>query len=179
VDYVRDDYFNIANRHVAGFDVSLHWRSRDSGIGRFTLKAEGSFLQRFDDQDLPGDEPVDRVGEYDKPTNRLNGSVEWQNGRWSADVFVAHLPEVDAEDSSGDIVVDGQPLEWRIGSWTTFNASVGYKFSFGALKNTLFRVGGRNIFDTDPPLNPSADGFNSALHSARGRYIYAELRMDF
>jgi iron complex outermembrane recepter protein len=179
IDYVRDDYFNIARRKLAGYDVGLEWRAPRSDFGQFNVKGDVSFLEKFEDQDAPGGAVTERVGENDKPDYKLNASVRWDRGPWSVDFFVNHIPSVDAADSAGDIVVNGQTLEWRLKSWTTYNASVGYRFDSGWIRNTRVRVGARNLFNEDAPLAPSAEGFDSDVHNARGRYTYLEITKSF
>lgn len=179
IDYVRDDYFNIARRALSGYDIGVEWKGPRSQFGRFTLKSDISFLEKFDDQNLPGDPVSHRVGENDKPDYKLNTSVEWSKGPWVANLFINHVPAVDNADSDGDIVVNGQTVEWRLDSWTTYTVGIGYRFQKGWLKDTRLKIGSRNILNEDPPLAPSAQGFDSAIHNGRGRYSYIEITRSF
>ena len=47
------------------------------------------------------------------------------------------------------------------------------------MNGTRLRVGVNNLFDKEPPLADESNGFFSDYHSARGRFLYFEVRKEF
>src|SRR3546814_17152325 len=67
---------------------------------------------------------------------------------------------------------------FRVDSWLTFNAFVGFRFgnADGGVQNYL-RLGVNNLLDEDPPFADENRNFYETIHAPRGRFIYAEWRV--
>lgn len=188
----NNPYLNLEDRVVSGIDMQAIYRLRDTSVGNFTfnvsatklLKAEQSLGEAFDPINNLNDPNIEVIGGGDlieqnrRPSWRGNASINWVNDEWDASIFVNYIGGVD--DLSASITdASGDPQFWRVDSWTTVNASVGYTFDDGSLEGLRVRLGMNNVFDTDPPLADENFGFMTYLHSARGRYGYLDLRYEF
>lgn len=185
-------YTNLDDRVVSGIDMQAIYVLRDTSVGdfRFTisasrlLKAEQQLSSLYDPIFALNDPNITVVGggdlleQNDRPKLRGNASVSWFNNNWTTTIFANYIGAVD--DLSASIVGDdGNPIYWRVDSWTTVNVTVGYDFTEGALEGFSIKAGLNNIFDAAPPLADEDFGFMSALHNPRGRYGYLDLKYAF
>ena len=80
---------------------------------------------------------------------------------------------------SYDRVLEGTDND-KVGSWTTVDAQLNW--SPPAVQGGKVTLGVKNLFDKEPPEDPFLEGwpfFNRALHSARGRFMYAQYGHEF
>jgi hypothetical protein len=172
IDFIRDRYVNLASRRVTGTDVSLRWRLPESGWGRYTLRADVSHLDRFEqrrDSTAPAISSLSRNG---LPRTRAAGGVFWQRLAWQAGLQANYISGFG--DSSAPRETDGGLFP--VGSWIGINLFVAYRLEHTALPETELRLGSNNLFDRAPPLADEDRGFDQLVHDARGRYLYAEIR---
>jgi hypothetical protein len=151
---------------------SLRWRLPESGWGRYTLRADVSHLDRFEqrrDSTAPAISSLSRNG---LPRTRAAGGVFWQRLAWQAGLQANYISGFG--DSSAPRETDGGLF--RVGSWIGINLFVSYRLEHTALPETELRLGSNNLFDRAPPLADEDRGFDQLVHDARGRYLYAEIR---
>ncbi|HPF47441.1 MAG: TonB-dependent receptor [Alphaproteobacteria bacterium] len=185
-------YMNLDDRVVSGIDMQAIYVLNDTSIGDFRfsvsasrlLKAEQSLGSLYDPILALNDPNITVVGggnlleQNDRPKLRGNASVSWFKDNWTTSIFANYIGAVN--DLSASIPgPDGEPIYWRVDSWTTVNMTVGYDFTEGSLEGFSIKAGLNNILGTSPPLADEDFGFMSALHSPRGRYGYLDLKYAF
>ncbi|MCB1628206.1 MAG: TonB-dependent receptor [Xanthomonadales bacterium] len=174
VDFVRDTFINISSREVSGMDYGLRYRLPESDWGRFTLRADMSRFNRFE-QRRDDDSPLQQqIGINGLPRTRGVLSVHWRREAWEAGIQANYVSSF--FDTSAP--VDGDE-DFEVGSWTTCSVFGGYRFEGGALEGLSLRLGANNVFDRDPPLADENRGFYEGIHDARGRFVYADVRYSW
>ncbi|MCC7267835.1 MAG: TonB-dependent receptor [Caulobacteraceae bacterium] len=191
---VIDNYSNLAPREVEGVDIAVYYSIDDTAWGDFDVKFNAARLLTFyQDPDadkqalidaqkagtidpsifIPGAESL--IQENGLPKWRATGTVTWRNGPFGAGYFASYTGPVN--DTSATLA-DGTP--WRVKSHLTHNLYGQYTFEGGRwLDETRVRIGVRNLTDNNPPLADGTFGYLGELHSARGRFWYAQIRKRF
>lgn len=195
LQFVKDDYFNLGPRTLSGYDLMMSVDLPKTPLGRFNIDLAASRLNKLFQS--PSDVQAallaanaagqlgtginiplagDQVRLNGNPRWRYSANINWRSGPVSANILVNYVSPVS---DTGTALVDGQ--FWEIASYTTVNAFVQYRTadSWGALKDTRFRVGARNLFDQAPPLASNNFGFLGGLHDPIGRFIYLQIGKDF
>jgi iron complex outermembrane receptor protein len=195
LSFVKDDYFNLGPRKLRGFDIAASYDMGKTPLGRFSFDIVASKLLKWEQtaSDLQAQliaanaagklgtgititQAGDQVKQNGNPQWRLNASMTWKAGPFSAGGQVNYVGSVF---DTGTALVNGQFYE--VPSFTTVSAYVQYRApkDAGVFAGTRFKVGARNLFDTPPPLTSSNYGFNGALADATGRFVYFELSKEF
>ncbi len=194
--FIEDIYLNLLPRNVRGIDYGLYYKINDTGFGDFNLKLNAAQMRKFFVSPSPNDliiqEAVDSGLIDDSITVAGSGSQLERNGRpkWrgSASLTWRHdsgfgmgaranyVGEFE-DTSTGPSATGGRYI---VDDWLTFNLYAQYESeSEGPLGGTRFRIGANNIANTEPPFLDTVRGFSGALHSARQRYIYFDIRKEF
>lgn len=124
-----------------------------------------------------GTEPFDSVDTFNNPPDwRLRGSLGWQRGGLSTNLFVSHT----------DSYVDNRAgVDRPISAYTTVDARVAYAFragnSSGALSGLTVALSAQNLLDEDPPrtvvlTNFTDLGFDPTNASPLGRFVAVEIQ---
>lgn len=168
---------NISRQMVDGFDVSISDRF-DLQVGSVDAFLDASY-QRIDRR-LNDNSPYERISGIilHPPKYRIRGGLTWDYEGISITGIANHI--------SSETDVNVTPNE-RISSWTTLDMTAVYRFQMpsGALSGTEVSLAITNVFDEDPPFArggaAQADGwfFDSANHSAMGRFVALTLRKRF
>lgn len=195
LQFVQDDYFNLGPRTLSGYDFVLSLDLPDTPLGNISIDVAASRLNKLFQS--PSDVqsqliaanaagqfgtgitiPLagDQVQLNGNPRWRQSLNISWRSGPVSANLLINY---VGAVFDTGTALVNGQ--FWEIGSFTTINSFVQYRAgkSWGALKDTRFRIGARNLFDQAPPLASNNFGFFGQLHDPIGRFVYVQIGKDF
>ena len=176
IDHVRDTYINIARRKVSGIDFGLNYRLRDTSVGDFSFKAAYARMNTFEQQrdaDSPAISDLEMNG---LPKGRGVASVYWKGQRLDAGLrgnYISGFYDTSAP-------WDENENMFRVDSWLTFNAFVGFRFSVGSGNedNSYLRFGVNNLLDEDPPFADENRAFYESIHDPRGRFLYAEWRVQ-
>jgi len=175
VDYVRDTYINISRRQVAGYDAGVIYRIPRNWLGKFTVKADASYMSKYDQQ-RDADSDVESYLEYNgTPRVRAVLGLDWTKDRMNAGVlgrYVSHFYDSSAPASNGD-----EDSYYQVHDWTTWNAYVGYAFMAPSVQSVNLKVGVNNVFDKAPPLADEDQGYESDIHDPRGRFVYAQIEV--
>lgn len=173
-------YQNLGRRDVQGYDLFAEYAWHSAEIGRLRLRAEASCYLKFRDTDING-VATERIRQTGNPRWRETASLLWSKSAWNAGLFARYVGDYE---SSSTLVSAGRPFV--VASWTTLNVNVGYRFVRGVLRDSTVVVGANNLFDRDPPLNPSpavfppiGDGYDPGYANPLGRLVYLELRKKF
>ncbi len=193
---VRDTYLNLFPRRAEGIDLGFYYDLRDTPLGDFgfgfnaarltklfqELTTLGAEINTAIEQGVVREGTVSSVGgEGDlvkrdgNPEWRLATTLTWSLGPWQAGLQANYVSE--AIDNSVSQTAEGE--DFVIEDWVTANIYGEYTFSGGLLDLTSVRLGAINVFDEDPPLADNTFGYDTKLHSPRGRFIYASLTKRF
>ncbi len=192
--YVDDNYLNLDQRTVQGWDFGLYYDLDDTPIGDFSFKMNAALLDKFFQGVSPNGAIInaaatagaipsvlrvngqgDLVRNFGRPEWRYTSSLTWRKDAWGAGWFTSYVGDV--EDRQIVLTATGEP--WVIDSFQTHNLYVQYEFDHDSDKPTRFRVGVRNIFDEVPPLADTNFGYLGDLHNPQGRFVYVNVRKTF
>ena len=190
--YVTDQYRNLLPQTAQGIDIGFDWELRNTAIGSFSLNASAAHLTKFYRDLSPDVVPLanavaagtinsgititgagDLLEQGSRPKWRASASLTWDMGHFQLGAFTQYTGAVwdtGLTDASGkywrvsDQIVGNLYVQWRVSG---FNDKAGYRM----------RLGVRNIADTHPPL--SSGGYLGALYDPYGRYLYANVGVNF
>jgi outer membrane receptor protein involved in Fe transport len=191
VDYVADEYLNLATREVEGTDVAIYY-DFETNIGDFSISLVSTFTDTFY-QTPTGDFSAlaDAVASGELPAyaapigfGDLNGTdvgaveqkdrlkVSYRRGDYRASLSALRIGELadSGEQSAG--------FMYLIPSMTTADLSISKNIELGGNKGRVKFVV-KNIADERAPLADGYNGFFSDVHSDMGRNYYLDLRVDF
>jgi len=195
VDYVDDTYLNRLPRTTRGVDFGVDWRLRTDSAGTFNASLNATRLIQMTQEATADEQRIiaaqeagviddnfdirnagNLLGVNGKPVWRATFSSSWRKGDWGLGAFVNH---VDGFESTG--AVSNLDNYFPVPSWTTTNLWLERRFddTRTLLDGTRIRLTVRNVGDRQPPLTPSALGFNSSLHNALGRGYYLTVTKNF
>jgi iron complex outermembrane receptor protein len=191
VDYVNDEYLNLATREVEGTDVAIYY-DFETNIGDFSISLVSTFTDTFyqtptgefsalaeavSSGELPayaspigfGDINGTDVGAVEQK-DRLQ--VSYKKGDYRASLSVLRIGELaDSGETSAGFM-------YLIPSMTTADLSISKNVELGGNKGRVKFVV-KNIADERAPLADGYNGYFSDVHSDMGRNYYLDLRVDF
>ncbi len=190
VTRINDQFTNLLPQTVQGIDLALLYNVR-TDIGRFDVAINAARLTKFSrdtppavqalfdarsagtiDPATPLTDARDLIEERGKPKWRITGSLTWSHKGFQIGAFGNYIGKV-YDTNFLDAQGNPYPLEGK----AFFNLYAQYRVRKGPLEDTRFRIGARNIFDTQPPI--TADGYLGSLYVPYGRYIYASIGKKF
>jgi outer membrane receptor protein involved in Fe transport len=190
--FVDDNYINLDERAVQGWDFGLYYDLDDTPLGDFSFRINAAFLDKFFQSVSESGQEINQAiasgaispvlsvgGQGDlvrnggRPEWRYTSSLTWRKDPWGAGWFTSYVGDVEDQSS----VLGSQP--WIIDDYQTHNLYVQYELGYDTDRPTRFRVGMRNIFDEEPPLANTNFGYLGDLHSPSGRFVYGSVRKTF
>jgi iron complex outermembrane recepter protein len=194
IQFVDDNYLNLDERTVQGWDFGLYYDLDDTPLGDFSFRINAAFLDKFFQGVSPngavinaaaaaGDIPSaltvggqgNLVRDFGRPEWRYTSALTWRKDAWGAGWFTSYVGDV--EDRFVVLTSTGQP--WIIEDYQTHNLYVQYEFGRDSDKPMRVRVGARNISDETPPLADTNFGYLGDLHNPAGRFLYVNVRKSF
>jgi iron complex outermembrane receptor protein len=115
------------------------------------------------------------VRDYGRPECRYTSALTWRMNEWGAGWFTSYTGDVFDDQIVHSVTGD----QWIIDEYQTHNLYVQYELGADTASPTRLRVGVRNITDETPPLAATNFGYLGDLHSAQGRFVYANVRKTF
>lgn len=193
---IEDTYDNNEDIEVTGTDFALYYRLRKTALGSFSLQFNASKLRKYFIALSPGAiEIAEGVANGEISNNitvsqegniiKQDGQPKWQMGAsltWRHDSGFGGGARFDHITSYFDTSVarDAGGNQFVIDSFSTVNLYAEYEVQGGgAFANTRLRVGVNNIADREPPLADNDNGYDAGYHSARGRFLYFDVRKEF
>ena len=168
-DILNDDYENATSQTVRGLDLGYRQVFHAPG-GEIDTFANATWLN-LKQRTLPAVPDVTLSGTvFNPPDFKGRGGLTWRSGALTATGIVNYIS---SETDTGVIPNS------RIGSWTTFDATVAYTFGNGADVARAFKVAlsATNLFDRNPPYAASPGlaytglNFDSTNSSIIGRFV--------
>jgi outer membrane receptor protein involved in Fe transport len=171
--YIRDDYTNISDRKYKGFDVEASYRWNSDRLGKFYVKANGTYLvsDKIDGDNI--------VGTW--LTARFNATVEfnWSYRDWTFNVFERYLGPRDHTMYLGyetDPDVDPLYLVYTVKKQMLTNASIKYS----GFHNMEITIGATNIFNQVAPLDPyDGTGTTAGINVLEPAFWYVRVSRNF
>ena len=175
---------NLASIHVRTFDVNLAYRSPLTGIGKFGLTANGSWLLKYvvvQQNGGIGQFVIDRRGtergspDQAYPKFKGNTTFDWTLGALNASVtgrYIQHVTEFSLTDLGG---IAGKRTN-LLGN--RFYVDAQANWSPPILDNRLIlTVGGNNLTDKDPPgcFTCSVNNYDPTTYDVPGRFYYGRI----
>lgn len=125
-----------------------------------------------------------------RPKYRGRLALDWRNDAWAAgllyryvgktfDTFVDDSEFIEIDQGLSGSEADAIRSFMKVDTFETINAWGSYMFESGRLEGGSVRLGVNNLTDEEPPLVGTSAGYNSQIHSNRGRYWYLSLGMKF
>ena len=149
---------NIGSQRTSGFDFAASYTQRLSGLGTLGLSYVGTYLTKFETEEIPGDGSYDCVGYYGankcgtpnpKYRHKLRGS--WQTP-WNADVSLTwrHFDKVKLQETSSDPLLAGpfNLVDAVLGKRDYLDVAA----SWNVTKGLTLLLGVNNLLDKDPPI---------------------------
>ncbi len=192
--FVNDNYLNLDERAVQGWDFGFYYDLEDTPLGDFSFRINAAFLDKFFQGVSPngaiinaaaaaGDIPSvltvggqgNLVRNFGRPEWRYTSALTWRRQAWGAGWFTSFVGDV--EDQNSVLTATSEP--WIIDDFQTHNLYVQYEFGHDSDRPIRVRLGMRNIFDEEPPLANTNFGYLGDLHNPSGRFLYGSIRKTF
>ncbi len=171
---VLSTYQNLSLREIRGTDMFLNYRTPRWSYGRLTFSSIVSYTDRLRTVNQQGT-VTELVRNNGNPRTKGTVGLSWSHGGWSASAYERYTSNYVAPVA---YTTAGQPF--IIDEYWVTNASVGYAFREGTLKDVRVRVGVNNVFDEAPPLYPpNSSGYHPSYADPRGRMLYVDLAYKF
>ena len=195
--FVNNPFINLDRQEAEGYDIGFQMLVDGSTLGDFRFRTEASRLVTLDvfrnaELTALAEDPrfaaefdaidIDRIRLNGNPEWRVTASLIWRKGPFGAGAALRYVSDfVDTSVDNVDVDGDGEVDFFPVDSQTRTNVYVDYRLSLGRNETTRARVrfGINNVGDTPPPLADESRGFETAVHSVRGREYYVQLRADF
>jgi iron complex outermembrane receptor protein len=165
---------NLGQSNVDGFDVDLKARLPIFRGNKFTVRLNGTYLTRYDQQNLNGtyssaiNQPA-ALGIGVALRWRHTTGLTWQHGGWVVDV--AQNYQVGYHDLRTSL----QPATVtprKVAPYETYDLQIAYS----GIKSTKLTLGVKNVLDRDPPYTNYGAGFvggyDLSYTDVRGRFVY-------
>jgi outer membrane receptor protein involved in Fe transport len=191
IDQVSDQYANLDQRNLAGYDVGVYY-NLSTDYGRFRFSYNGSFIEEFeqvaggeaarlvaavDSGLIPASFPVDGfadlIGRDGNQEVRQTVRMSWRKDQYGASLSGNYIGDFYQSSLTLD---DG--TRYEIPSMTTYNATLDYRFDVNEV-DTRVRLGIRNLTNERAPLADRFFGYFADAHRDFGRCYYLDVRASF
>jgi iron complex outermembrane recepter protein len=184
---------NLGTTSTSGIDLTANYTLPITNYGSLLFTFQGTYLDTFVNQPLPGGPTYDCVGLYGTvcgtpaPRWRSNVRVLWSTP-WNIDAGITwryfDSVKVDATSSNPSLAGSTEPITSKLGSRNYIDLVATWQID----KNWLVRGGVNNVFDKDPPItsttlsDPSFFGNGNTfpqVYDALGRLFFVNVTAKF
>jgi iron complex outermembrane receptor protein len=137
---------NLGDQRISGADLTLYLRPRDTSLGRFSARLDGTYVFHARQEVVRGS-PVDLMGRRVPRWNHVL-TFNLDNGPWTGTLAQRYRHGYTDENP----LPDGSTR--RVASYIVWDGQIAYD----AGRNTRVWLGVRNLFDKEPPFTNA--GFN-------------------
>ena len=163
---------NIGTIRTRGVDLTVNYRSNDTGVGMFGVSLNGNFLLKYAET-VPAQTGVTTTSyrgrtrgfpDQSYPRFKGNGVIDWTIGDLAAAFTGRYIDSVRE--------ADGKKLDRRFYS----DIQLGYSPNF-LDRRMMFTIGVNNVFNVDPPPCFSCTGpnFDPTTYDVPGQFGYLRL----
>ena len=199
---ILPDFINADEGTASGVDIELSYRIDTDRFGTFNLATVMAYFHEYTIETDAGQtfEGVGTMGIQTPiarplPQWKVNYNINWSMGNHSAFWQTRFVDEVDWDGGWSGArrlrVMRATGRDIGTYSWpdnpyvvpATWWTDVYYSYTlppmFSTAQGATVTVGLRNLFDEEPPVANSANGYSAILHDARGRMMMLRYRMSF
>ena len=166
---------NLGQRNIQGVDLLASQRF-DTAFGRALIEGTGTYYDKYEYSDLPGDPLYNRLNLLNQPRWRSQVRLGLQSGAWDTNVvYNARAFMYDKQQSTAATPVTA--TTGIVGNFDTIDLSLVYT----GIKNLRIAGSVRNITDKVPPFSNNDTrtlGF-SQMDDIRGRYYTLSAAYQF
>jgi outer membrane receptor protein involved in Fe transport len=168
VDSIDTAFVNLASRKVYGIDLEGNYIVPSSLIpedfGEFTLNYSGSYILSWKERSDPTADAVELSGYWNLPKYRSTASAFWAYKRVSVGITNRFVQGYN-DDPFGEV-----------DDWITWD----FQASVEAPWDSTITVGVLNFTDNPPPFTRlTTEGYDTANHDNRGRFVYVKATKRF
>lgn len=202
VFYRIQTYKNLASGFSDGWDFSLNYALPKTPFGKFTFNSDWSYMLRNFNvaNSAAGPLLTDNINNSGVTRWRGTSTLTWRNKGWGADLgayYIGKFRDSGSGTTAATYAALGNPswlsVQYAQGAYTykpwvqdtiTYNLGFSYRFTKDAnvwVRDTVFRAGVINVWDTKPPLSSGNVGFDTAVYNqlAIGREFTFEITRHF
>jgi iron complex outermembrane receptor protein len=190
---VNDKFQNLQPQTISGVDLSVAWNKATEDYGSFSSTIDVTYLDKFFQPlgpELQALYAARAAGTINAATplvtaagNQVeaNGNPRWKGNftlTWNIAEFQVGASVIYTGNTLDTNFLSTSGAPFRVASLTTANLYGQYTFEqFGPAHDIRIKVGARNLFDQDPPIE--SDGYNGALYQPYGRFLYINIGTSF
>lgn len=172
---VRANFVNAPSVEAQGLDFALSHEGVDLGrFGALNAGLEAVYIDEFTLFDPVLNTEIDAAGNRNftnfarsLPQWRANLRAGWVNGPWSVNAQARYISSYDDDENSGA----------EIDSWTAYDLQARWSEDVRGHALTA-SVGALNLFDEAAPVVNTPLGYDTKVHDARGRVLYARISVQ-
>ncbi|WP_147653988.1 TonB-dependent receptor [Vulcaniibacterium gelatinicum] len=170
---------NVARERTRGVDVAARYRL-ETGIGRFTLTFNHTWVKEHEFQQFPGDPVEDQFAinsGFDIPRTKSNASIGWDRGPWTVTLYGSRLGRLPNGWSYNQVWEEGDPGPW-IPATYRYNASAQFRFN----DHSRLSLAITNLANKMPPKDPTYTAYpyyDIAWFDSVGRQIHLQFTHRF
>ena len=189
---INDRFQNLQPQTISGVDIGLAWQRWSDTLGAFNANIDATYLDKFSQPPTtavqalfdaraagtinpatPLSSAGNQIEALGNPRWKATGTLTWTLARYQIGGAVLYTGETR---DINFLSTTGAP--YPVKSLTTLNLYGQYTFpDRGPVRDLRLRVGVKNLFDRNPPIE--SDGYNGALYNPYGRYLYVNLGVSF
>lgn len=172
---------NLGRTIVGGLDVDLKGRVISTPSDKVTLRLNGTYISKYDQQNLDGsytsaiNQPA-AIGIGVVLRWRHSASATWEHGPWAANLtenFQVGYNDLRTALQASTVAPR------HVGTYETFDGQL----SYGGFDATTLTLGIKNLLDRDPPYTNYGAGFvggyDLSYTDVRGRFVYLTASYKF
>lgn len=199
IAFIRETYFNRAERFTNGLDLELAYRFPKLPIGSLNFSTEWTYVIDAYAYDAPNAPRNDLRWQGSAPIWKGNASLTWRKGNWRAGISALYTGDFQDADGSTTLAnynaagtppyivntfdTGAQRYRFLVDALTTYNAYVTYHVPKngglrenlstgvlqGLLSDTTVRLGVLNLTDEEPPLAVDSRGYSTSVYNSVAR----------
>lgn len=172
---------NVSRQELEAFTFGFNYGVEAGNFGNLSFR--GNYTQKIhhEYQQYEGDDMIDLLNDptwSTDPKRKADLSAGWSKGNWRTTLYANWIEKTPNYRAS--VVGYSNPLSGKLGSFTTYNASV----SYNAMPGLELSLMVNNVFNKMPPFDATYPGtsgapYNSSNFNVYGRAVYMEMRYAF
>jgi iron complex outermembrane receptor protein len=174
---------NFGSLTTSGIDLGASYAFDTLAAGHFAADLKGTWIDRYDALDLPGQAPTDRVNVANSFGTiaqwRAIASLDWQRGALGAATYVRYIPSYDDTNAG---VRNGRTIPSQTFLDLQFSLDLGQLLEGSALLRGLKFTGGAiNALNQEPHFAEvnGIQGYDTSQGDLKGRFWYLRLGKTF
>jgi iron complex outermembrane recepter protein len=187
INVVNAIFTNVGETKIAGFDYAASYVYKSDSMGRFDASTVWTMFTHYLTASNPAS-PLQEVINQAVPTGTGSddGYLRWKGRAQVEWAFKGFTTLIGTNFTDGFWDVDLNGNDFFVKRTWIFDGQISYNLQnrFAPwLSDTKISVGGRNLFDRDPPYAAGAGGnstgYPSFLYTSEGRFWYVALSRKF